>query len=236
MPIRIRTRHRRTGRLAATAALIAASALALAGCGEGDASTKADEAPAKATTSATDTATPSSSPTPEASPSTETPTSTPTPTAVTLPDLTGGSIGAAVSAAEKAHVGYTVRLEGSGQRASSWGSGEKVCEQSGGSGAVTFTVPRDGRDCVGRLLHTPEPAPKPSKTRADGTGGTSGSGGTGGGSGACELMSPAGNCYADGQFCAKKHRGLSTHGRGGEYLTCERDSGGRWRWSDGVSG
>ncbi|MET9355918.1 hypothetical protein ABZY14_23485 [Streptomyces sp. NPDC006617] len=238
MPIRIRTRRRRTSRLAGTAALIAASALALAGCGDGDASTTADEAPAKATASATDTATPSSSPTPEASPSTETPTPapTPTPTAVTLPDLTGGSIGAAVSAADKAHVGYTVRLEGSGQRASSWGSGEKVCEQSGGSGAVTFTVPRDGRDCAGRLLHTPEPAPKPSKTRADGTGGTSGGGGTGGGSGVCELMSPAGNCYADGQFCAKKHRGLSTHGRGGEYLTCERDSGGRWRWSDGVSG
>ncbi|GAA2691576.1 hypothetical protein GCM10010310_49360 [Streptomyces violaceolatus] len=228
----IRTRHRRTSRLAGTAALIAASALALAGCGDGDASTTADEAPARASASAsaTGTATPSGSPTPEASPSTETPTPTPTPTAVTLPDLTGGSIGAAVSAAEKAHVGYTVRLQGSGQRASSWGSGEKICEQSGGSGAVTFTVPRDGRDCAGRLLHTPEPAPEPSKTRDSGTGGTSG------GTGACELMSPAGNCYADGQFCAKKHRGLSTHGRGGEYLTCEPDSGGRWRWSDGVSG
>ncbi|MYS72998.1 hypothetical protein GTY88_21650 [Streptomyces sp. SID5926] len=236
----IRTRHRRTSRLTGTAALIAASALALAGCGDGDASVTADEAPAKATASASDTATPSGSPTPEASPSTETPTPTPTPTAVTLPDLTGGSIGAAVSAAEKAHVSYTVRLQGSGQRASSWGSGEKICEQSGGSGAVTFTVPRDGRDCAGRLLHTPEPAPEPSKTRDSGTGGTSGGtggGGTGGGgTGACELMSPAGNCYADGQFCAKKHRGLSTHGRGGEYLTCELDSGGRWRWSDGVSG
>ncbi|WP_282087713.1 hypothetical protein [Streptomyces tendae] len=234
----IRTRHRRTSRLAGTAALIAASALALAGCGDGDASSTADETPAKATASATGTATPSSSPTPEASPGTEspTPTPTPTPTAVTLPDLTGGSIGAAVGAAEKAHVGYTVRLQGTGQRASSWGSGEKVCEQSGGSGAVTFTVPRDGRDCAGRLLHTPEPTPQPSKTRDGGTGGTTGGGTGGGGSGACELKSPAGNCYADGQFCAKKHRGLSTHGRGGEYLTCEPDSGGRWRWSDGVPG
>lgn len=44
----IRTRHRRTSRLAGTAALIAASALALAGCGDGDASTTADEAPARA--------------------------------------------------------------------------------------------------------------------------------------------------------------------------------------------
>ncbi|MFG3335352.1 hypothetical protein ACGFZZ_25515 [Streptomyces tendae] len=233
----IRTWHWRTSRLAATAALIAASALALAGCGDGDASAKAEEAPARATASATDTATPSSSATPEASPSTETPTPTLTPTAVTLPDLTGGSIGAAVSAAEKAHVGYTVRLQGTGQRASSWGSGEKVCEQSGGSGAVTFTVPRDGRDCAGRLLHTPEPVPQPSKTRDGGAGGTTAGGTTGGGgSGACELKSPAGNCYADGQFCAKKHRGLSTHGRGGEYLTCEPDSGGTWRWSDGVPG
>ncbi|WP_399886284.1 hypothetical protein ACGH7X_17530 [Streptomyces sp. BBFR51] len=244
MPIRTRhprTRHPRTSRLAGAAALIAASALALAGCGDGDAGTKAEARPAKATAAATPTATPSSSPTPEASPSTETPTPTPTPAPVTLPDLTGRSIGTAVLAAKKAKVDYTVRLQGSRQRASSWGSGEKVCEQSGGSGAVTFTVPRDGRDCAGRLLHTPKPTPKPSKTRDEGTsGGTGGTGGsTGGGgtgSGACELMSPAGNCYADGQFCANKHHGLSTHGRGGEYLTCRQDSGGIWRWSDGVPG
>ncbi|EHN78956.1 secreted protein [Streptomyces coelicoflavus ZG0656] len=239
MPIRIHTRHRRGSGLVAPAALIAACALALAGCGDGDGDAGA-KAAAATTTTPTATATPSGSPTPEASPSTETPTPTPTPTAVTLPDLTGGSIGAAVGAAKQAGVHYTVSLQGTGQRASSWGSGEKVCEQSGGPGTVTFTVPRDGRDCAGRLLHTPEPTPEPSKTRADGTGGTSGGGGTGGGSGGgsgvCELMSPAGNCYADGQFCAKKHRGLSTHGRGGEYLTCERDSGGRWRWSDGVPG
>ncbi|MFD7060567.1 hypothetical protein [Streptomyces sp. NPDC059906] len=232
----IRTRHRRTSRLAGTAALIAASALALAGCGDGDGDASAKAAAATtASPTATVTATPSGSPTPEASPSTETPTPTPTPTAVTLPDFTGRTMGSAVLAAKGAHVDYTVLLQGTGQRASSWGLDEKVCEQSGGSGTVTFTVPRDGRDCAGRLLHTPKPAPEPSKTRDSGTGGTSGGTG-GGGAGACELMSPAGNCYADGQFCAKKHRGLSTHGRGGEYLTCERDSGGRWRWSDGVSG
>ncbi|MFD4346940.1 hypothetical protein ACFWQ6_19150 [Streptomyces coelicoflavus] len=239
MPIRTHTRHPRGSRLVAPAALIAACALALAGCGDGDGDSGA-KAAAATTTTPTATATPSDSPTPEASPSTETPAPTPTPTAVTLPDLTGGSIGAAVGAAKKAGVHYTVSLQGTGQRASSWGSGEKVCAQSGGPGTVTFTVPRDGRDCAGRLLHTPKPTPKPSKTRADGTGGTSGGGGTGGGSGGgsgvCELMSPAGNCYADGQFCAKKHRGLHTHGRGGEYLTCEPDSGGRWRWSDGVPG
>ncbi|MCC8336794.1 hypothetical protein LMJ38_12720 [Streptomyces sp. R1] len=235
MPIRIRTRHPRAGGLTGTAALIAACALALAGCGDGgDARTKADGTPAAAT--ATATATPSSSPSPETSPSTETPTQTPTPTAATLSDFTGRTMRAAVLAAKGAHVEYTVVLQGTGQRASSWGLDEKVCEQSGSLGTVTFTVPRDGRDCAGRLLHTPKPTPKPSKTRADGTGGTSGGGGTGGGTGVCELKSPAGNCYADGQFCAKKHRGLSTHGRGGEYLTCERDSGGRWRWSDGVPG
>lgn len=233
----IRTPHRRTSRLAATAALIAASALALAGCGDGDPGTEA----APATTTPAATATPSESPTPEATPAAESPTPTPTPTAATLPDLTGGGIGAAVSAAEKAHVGYTVVLQGTGRRASSWGSGEKVCEQSGGPGTVTFTVPRDGRDCAGRLLHTPEPTPEPAKTRADGSGGASGGGGStggsgGGGTGGCELTSPAGNCYADGQFCAQKHRGMSTHGRGNEYLTCEQDSDGRWRWSDGVPG
>ncbi|MFG2679411.1 hypothetical protein [Streptomyces sp. NPDC048392] len=232
----IRRRYPRTSRLAGTAALIAAAALALAGCGDGDAGPAAAARPATAT--ATDTATPSGSPTPEAAPSTETPTPTPTPAAVTLPDLTGRSMGSAVLTAKKAKVDFTVRLQGTGRRASSWGSGEKVCEQSGGPGTVTFTVPRDGRDCAGRLLHTPEPAPKPSKTRDGGTGSTGGGngGGTGGGTGACELTSPAGNCYADGQFCAGRHHGLSTHGRGGEYLTCERDSGGTWRWSDGVPG
>ncbi|MFB6785440.1 hypothetical protein ACFCWT_01975 [Streptomyces olivaceus] len=214
-------------------ALLAVCVLALAGCGGGDGGDPPDDArPLTAPATATATETPSDSPTPEASPSTE-------PSApATLPDLTGRSVGAAVLAAEKADVDYTVRLQGTGRQASSWGSGEKVCEQSGGPGAATFTVPRDGRDCDGRLLHTPKPTPKPSKTRESGTGGTSGgtSGGTTGGSGACELMSPAGNCYADGQFCAKKHRGLSTHGRGGEYLTCRQDSGGVWRWSDGVPG
>ncbi|MFE4048863.1 hypothetical protein [Streptomyces sp. YIM B13518] len=221
--------------LAGTTALIAASALALTGCGDAGADTAADERPAAAT------ATPSSSsPTPEASPGTEspTPTPTPTPTAVTLSDHTGRSIGSAVIMAKKAGLDYTVLLQGTGKRASSWGAGEKVCEQTDGADGVTFTVPRDGRDCDGRPLYTPKPtpAPEPARTRDTGSGGSGGSGGTGSGTGACELTSPAGNCYADGQFCARKHRGLSTHGRGGEYLTCARDSGGTWRWSDGVSG
>ncbi|MGW4021423.1 hypothetical protein [Streptomyces sp. NPDC005009] len=220
-------------RLAGTVALVAASALALVGCGDAGADTEADERPAAAT------ATPSSgSPTPEASPSTEAPTSTPTPTPtpapVTLSDHTGDSIGSAVRAAEKAGIDHTVRLQGTGKQASSWGTGEKVCEQTDGSGTVTFTVPRDGRDCDGRLLHTPKPTPTPEPAKTQDSGG--GDSGSGGGTGACELTSPAGNCYADGQFCAKKHRGLSTHGRGGEYLTCAQDSGGTWRWSDGVSG
>ncbi|MFJ7768890.1 hypothetical protein ACIQ1J_10890 [Streptomyces sp. NPDC097107] len=30
--------------------------------------------------------------------------------------------------------------------------------------------------------------------------------------------------------------GSGTGGPGGEYLTCEPDSGGTWRWSDGVPG
>ncbi|WP_324609008.1 hypothetical protein [Streptomyces sp. NRRL F-5650] len=247
MRARIRTRHRRTSGLAAATALIAACALTLAGCGDGGdgdgASTKADRTPAAATA----TATPSDSPTPEAAAgtgtATPTPTPTPTPTAVTLEDFTGRTMGSAVLAAKGAHVDYTVLLQGTGRRASSWGLDEKVCEQSGGPGAVTFTVPRDGRDCAGRLLHTPPPAPLPTKAPGGATGGTGGgstgggtSGGGGGGGAVCELKSPAGNCYADGQFCANKHHGLSTHGRGGEYLTCERDSGGRWRWSDGVAG
>ncbi|MFC8867781.1 hypothetical protein ACFUAC_09020 [Streptomyces sp. NPDC057148] len=222
MPVRIRMR-----RLAASAALVAASALALAGCGDGSAGTQADERPASAATTATATATQSPSPTPAASEGTEAPTP-----AVTLPDHTGRDVGGAVLAAKAAHIDFTVQLQGTGRQASTWGLDEEVCEQTDGPDGVTFTVPRDGRDCAGRLLHTPEPdpAPEPEKTKDTGTGGT------GGGTGACELTSPAGNCYADGQFCAKKHRGLSTHGRGGEYLTCEPDSGGIWRWSDGVTG
>ncbi|WP_333743294.1 hypothetical protein [Streptomyces ardesiacus] len=225
MPIRIRTRHRRTSGLAGATALVAACALTLAGCGDGDGDGDGDTSTGARAAAAT-----------------ATPTPTPTPTAVTLRDLTGRTMGSAVLAAKGAHVDYTVRLQGTGQRASSWGLDEKVCEQSGGPGAVTFTVPRDGRDCAGRLLHTPPPAPLPTKAPGGATGGTgggTGGGGTSGGGGGgavCELKSPAGNCYADGQFCADKHHGLSTHGRGGEYLTCERDSGGRWRWSDGVPG
>ncbi|WP_077797982.1 hypothetical protein [Streptomyces sp. JHA26] len=236
MPIRTRR-----NRLAGAAALVAASALALAGCGDSSADTKADERPAAATAAPS-----SSSPAPEAPPTptpTSTPSPTPTPTAVTLADFTGRSVGSAVIAAKKAGLDLTVRLQGTGRQASSWGTGEKVCEQSGGPGTVTFTVARDGHDCAGRPLYTPKPTPtpEPARTRdAGGSGGGTGTGGTGDtgstGTGACELTSPAGNCYADGQFCAKKHRGLSTHGRGGEYLTCSQDSGGRWRWSDGAAG
>ncbi|MFC7990657.1 hypothetical protein ACFUV2_15265 [Streptomyces pilosus] len=219
--------------LTGTTAMIAAAVLALAGCGDGDGTDGAAERPAAATTT-----TQSGSPAPEPSPTTQSPTPapapTPTPAPVTLSDHTGGRVGTAVAAARKAGLGYTVRLEGTGRTASSWGAGEKVCEQTDGSDGVTFTVPRDGRDCDGRLLHTPKPTPTPQPEQPRDTGGSGGSGG--GGTAGCELTSPAGNCYADGQFCATKHRGLSTHGRGGEYLTCSLDSGGRWRWSDGVAG
>lgn len=230
----------RVRRLAGAAALVAASALALAGCGGDGTGTKADERPAAATATSSD-----DSPAPETSPSSPAPAATPTPAlsptptpaAVTLPDFTGRSVGSAVIAAKKAGLDYAVHLQGTGQRASSWGTGEEVCVQTGESGGVTFDVPRDGRDCAGRPLHTPEPAPEPARTKdTGGSGGSTGGGSGGGGTGACELMSPAGNCYADGQFCANKHHGLKTHGRGGEYLTCEPDSAGRWRWSDGVAG
>ncbi|EFE68722.1 conserved hypothetical protein [Streptomyces viridosporus ATCC 14672] len=215
------------------AALVGAFALTLAGCGDADGGTEADGRPAAVT------ATPGSAgsapeASPEASDGTGSPTATPTPapTPVTLPDFTGRSIGTAVRAAEKADVDHTVRLQGTGRAASTWAATEKVCEQTDGFDGVTFTVPRDGRDCAGRLLHTPKPTPTPKPARTEGPGGT----GTGTGTGVCELTSPAGNCYADGQFCAAAHRGLSTHGRGGEYLTCAQDSAGRWRWSDGVPG
>ncbi|MFI8948116.1 hypothetical protein ACIGO6_16600 [Streptomyces sp. NPDC053750] len=220
MPIRTRIR-----RLGGAAALVATCALALVGCGDG--STGGPQADARP---ATATAAQSSSP-----------THTPSPTTVTLPDHTGRDVGGAVLAAKAAHIDYTVQLQGTGRQASAWDLDEEVCEQTDGPGGVTFTVPRDGRDCDGRLLDPlPTPAPESAEPQDTGTGGTATagttSGGTGGGTGACELTSPAGNCYADGQFCAKKHRGLSTHGRGGEYLTCEPDASGTWRWSDGVTG
>ncbi|MFC0497633.1 hypothetical protein ACFFKE_22875 [Streptomyces mutabilis] len=223
MPVPIRLRG-----LAACVAL-AAAASALAGCGDGSTGREADERPATATAA-------QSSPTPAASatiePSTPAAAEPPSPAAATLPDHTGRDVAGAVLAAKAAHVDYTVRLQGTGRQASTWDLDDEVCEQTDGPDGVTFTVPRDGRDCAGRLLRTPEPVPSPAPERTRDTG----TGGTGGGTGACELTSPAGNCYADGQFCAKKHRGLSTHGRGGEYLTCEPDSGGSWRWSDGVTG
>ncbi|MFE0946938.1 hypothetical protein [Streptomyces mutabilis] len=225
-------------RLAASVALAAASALALAGCGGGSTGTDADERPATAAAAQSPSPTPEASATTEPStpattePSTPAAAETPSPAAVTLPDHTGRDVGGAVLAAKAAHVDFTVRLQGTGRQASTWDLDEEVCEQTDGPDGVTFTVPRDGRDCAGRLLDPPEPAPAPESAKPQ----DSGTGGSGGGTGVCELTSPAGNCYADGQFCAKKHRGLSTHGRGGEYLTCEPDSGGTWRWSDGVTG
>ncbi|CAL9459707.1 hypothetical protein SUDANB58_02622 [Streptomyces sp. enrichment culture] len=235
----------RVRRLLGAAALVGAGALTLAGCGGGSADTTADKPSTSAsTTTATASATATASPSgtgPETSPG-----GTPTPAVVPLRDLTGASIGKAIAAAESGGLRYAVYLQGTGlsrdgggQRASSWAADEEVCDQIDGSdGAsydVAFTVPRNGRDCAGRLLHTPEP------TREAGTGSGSGSsasgGSTGGGGGtACAITSPAGNCYADGQFCANRHHGLSTYGRGGEYLTCSQDGSGRWRWSDGAVG
>ncbi|WP_439948364.1 hypothetical protein [Streptomyces sp. BBFR109] len=239
----------RVRRFAGAAALVMAGALALTGCGgdDGDGDSAPKAAPPAATSAAaadTDTPTPEESPGTASATPTETPTATP---AATLRDYTGEGVGAATAAARASGLRYTVVLEGTGRRAASWGAGEKVCDQSGasGDGAVTFTVARDGRDCAGRLLHTPTPTPAKSKatggsTGGSGSGGSSGgSGGTsggGGGSKACAITSPAGNCYANGQFCAARHHGMSTYGKGGEYLTCERDAAGRWRWSDGVPG
>ncbi|WP_158710961.1 PASTA domain-containing protein [Streptomyces albus] len=65
-----------------------------------------------------------------------------------------------------------------------------------------------------------------------GSGGSGGSGDTGQWNGQCELMSPAGNCYRAGQFCANKHLGLQTHDAGGRIIYCkERADGQRWNYS-----
>ncbi|NUU20688.1 MAG: hypothetical protein HOV68_04095 [Streptomycetaceae bacterium] len=47
--------------------------------------------------------------------------------------------------------------------------------------------------------------------------------------GVCEIVSNAGNCYNDGQFCRKADLGRSTHAGNGEWITCVRD-GDRYRW------
>ncbi|POX50268.1 hypothetical protein C3489_22780 [Streptomyces sp. Ru71] len=229
------------------AALVAAAALALTGCQSDDTDAKA----AAPRTSPVTSAAPSTT-APEPSPASSSPTPAAEPTVVTIADHTGTSVGRAVAAARASGLRYAVYLQGTGasldgggRTASSWGTSEKVCEQiddpddRNASFDVAFVIARDGRDCAGRLLHTPAPT----RTTAAG-GGTSGgsSGVTGGGSGTsgsswtCAITSPAGNCYADGQFCATRHHGLSTYGKGGEYLTCEQDSDGRWRWSDGHAG
>ncbi|ANH92119.1 hypothetical protein A8713_13895 [Streptomyces sp. SAT1] len=231
----------RVRRIAGTAALLAAGVLALAGCDDDSGTPAAHPAPATASAAAT-----SAAPEPSGEPATEPASTRPAASATatpaaTLRDYTGSGVGTAVAAARAGGLRYAVHLQGTGRSASSWGAAEKVCEQRAAGGAVTFTVARDGRDCAGRPLHTPAPAKTAS---GDGSGGTSGgSGGTTGGSGggnsgskACALTSPAGNCYADGQFCADRHHGMSTYGKGGEYLTCAQDGAGRWRWSDGVAG
>ncbi|MEZ7002787.1 hypothetical protein [Streptomyces sp. AD55] len=240
------------------------SALVLAGCGGGSGGSAAADA-RPATASATPAArTPEPAQAPEPAETSETPA--PTPAVETLADQTGATVGSATAAARSAGLDYAVYLQGTGlsldgggTRASSWGAGERVCgqvddpEDANPAYDVAFTVPRDGRDCAGKALYTPPP-PRPAAPATTGgtTGGTGGStggttggttggatGGTTGGSGTtrnCALTSPAGNCYADGQFCANRHHGMSTYGRGGEYLTCQRDGAGRWRWSDGVPG
>ncbi|MFF0461558.1 hypothetical protein [Streptomyces mexicanus] len=228
----------RVRRFTGTAVLLVAGALALAGCGDGDGDSAAPKAAHSAPASA---ATASQQPEEAASTEPASPTPTPTPTpAATLRDYTGARIGTAIAAAKAGGVGYAVQLEGTGRRASSWSPDEKVCDQRTDTDGVTFTLARDGRDCAGRLLHTPAPTHAGStgsgSTGSGGSGGTGGSGSGGGGSTACAITSPAGNCYADGQFCAQRHHGMSTYGKGGEYLTCEQDAAGRWRWSDGAAG
>ncbi|MFF9096192.1 hypothetical protein ACF1AX_24135 [Streptomyces sp. NPDC014802] len=226
------------------AALAAVAVLTLAGCQGDGTDGKAVPAASPVTSAAPSTTAPQPSPT------SSSPTPSAEPTVATIGDHTGATVGRAVAAARAGGLRYAVYLEGTGasldgggRTASSWGASEKVCEQIDDPGDrnpsfdVAFVVARDGRDCDGHLLHTPAPT---RTTAGGGTGGTGGGGGTsagsGGGSKACAITSPAGNCYADGQFCAKRHHGLSTYGKGGEYLTCEQDAAGRWRWSDGHAG
>ncbi|MEU1192897.1 hypothetical protein [Streptomyces sp. NPDC005859] len=247
--LRLRPHHRHARGVSWAVALTAAAALTLAGCQGGD--TDADGKAAPETTAAAD-ATPapsSAAPEPEPSPSSSSPA--PTPTVATLVDHSGTAVGKAVAEAEADGLRYVVYLQGTGasldgggRKASSWNAGEKICEQIddpadvNSSFEVAFVVPRDGRNCAGSLLHTPKPTKTATGTTSGGTtgGGTSGGSGSGGSGKGCELTSPAGNCYADGQFCAQRHHGLSTYGKGGEYLTCEEDAAGVWRWSDGHAG
>ncbi|MFH9549348.1 hypothetical protein ACIBAH_29795 [Streptomyces sp. NPDC051445] len=229
-------------------ALAAAASLTLAGCeGDDDAGAGSKAAPETTAAAAATPASSSAAPAPEPSPSDSGPAASPTPTVVTLGDHSGTAVGKAVADARADGLRYVVYLQGTGasldgggRKASSWSAGEKICEQIddptdvNSSFDVAFVVARDGRNCAGGLTATP----KPTKTATGTTsGGTSGGGsGSGGGSKGCELTSPAGNCYADGQFCAQRHHGLSTYGKGGEYLTCEEDAAGVWRWSDGHPG
>ncbi|CQR63369.1 hypothetical protein [Streptomyces leeuwenhoekii] len=256
----------RIRRLTGTAALVAASALALAGCGDGagdradrppaSATAARGGEPEPAASSATTTA----APTPTAAVAV-----LGDQTGRTINQAIAAADGRGLDYAVYLQ-GTGLTLSGGGRQASSWGAGEEVCGQVddpadvNSSYDVAFTIPRDGRDCAGAPLHTPAPTTAPATGDGSGGGstgggstggstgggstgsgstggGSTGSGSTGGGGGtACAITSPAGNCYADGQFCATRHRGLSTYGRGGEYLTCAQDGAGRWRWSDGVTG
>ncbi|MFF5760381.1 hypothetical protein ACFY7A_33720 [Streptomyces longwoodensis] len=230
-------------------ALAVACLLALTGCQSGDDGEGGDARAGAEVSASVLAASPSgTSPTPAPEPTPSSAAPTPVPTVPTLDDHSGRTIGRAVAAARRAGLTYAVYLQGTGasldgggRRASSWGAREKVCSQLDdpddvtGAFDVAFVVARDGRDCAGKPLYTPKPTPEPVKTSGGTTGG-SGGGGSGGGSTGCALTSPAGNCYADGQFCAARHHGMSTYGKGGEYLTCEQDAGGIWRWSDGRPG
>lgn len=62
--------------------------------------------------------------------------------------------------------------------------------------------------------HSPTPRPAPTPTAW---------------SGACEIVSNAGNCYSAGQFCRNVDVGSSTHAANGRIIHC-RDEGDRNRW------
>lgn len=60
--------------------------------------------------------------------------------------------------------------------------------------------------------------------------------GVGVGRKACAITSPVGDCYAEVGSAPAAPYGMSTYGKGGAYLTRERDAAGRRSRSDGVPG